>query len=72
MTRFLSMIKPLGRVCPIIVGQTLYQLTSRVLCFEFHNAFATHFSPHQFEAVIKGDCEVIIHAIKCALYLYPN
>ncbi len=42
-TRLLTMTKPSGEVCPIVVGETLYRLTSYVLCFQFCEAFATHF-----------------------------
>jgi len=48
-------------------GETLYWLTSHTLCFQFHNVFATHFSPHQFGIVTKGGCEAIIHGIRCSL-----
>jgi hypothetical protein len=42
----LAMTKPLGGIHPITIGETLYWLTSHVLCFQFCNAFVTHFSPH--------------------------
>jgi hypothetical protein len=70
MARLLGMTKPLSGVCPIIVGETLYRFTSYVLCLQFHEAFTTHFSPHQFGVVIKGGCETIIHGIKCTLDLH--
>jgi hypothetical protein len=54
-----------------VVGETLYRLKSRVLCLQFHEAFTTHFSPHQFGVTIKGGCEIIIHGIKCTLDLHP-
>jgi hypothetical protein len=57
---FLTMIKPLGKICPIIVGETLYQLTSCALCIQFHNTFVTHLSPHQFKVATKGGCEVVV------------
>jgi hypothetical protein len=37
------MTKPLGGICPIIVGEILYQFTSCVLCLQFHDAFVTYF-----------------------------
>jgi hypothetical protein len=59
-------------VHPIVVGETLYQLTFCTLCFQFCEAFATHFSPHQFGVATKGGCEVIIHGIRCTLDLHPD
>jgi hypothetical protein len=64
------MTKPSSGVCPIIVGETLYQFTSRTLCFQFHESFVTHFSPHQFGVATKGGCEVVIHGIKWTLDLH--
>jgi len=60
---------PLGGVHPIVVGETLCRLTSQTLCLHFWDAFATHLSPHQFEVATKGECETIIHGIKCTLDL---
>jgi len=44
--RLLAMTKPSGGVRSIAVGESLYQLTSHTLCFQFHENFITHFSPH--------------------------
>ncbi len=52
-THLLTMTKPSGEVCLIIVGETLYQLTSYVLCFQFCEAFATHFFPQQLKLQLK-------------------
>ncbi len=68
----LAMTKLLSGVCPIIVGETLYRLTSHIFCFQFHDIFATHFSPHQFKVATKGSYEAIIHGIMCTLYLHPQ
>jgi hypothetical protein len=54
------------------MGETLYQFTSRFLCFQFRDAFATHFSPHQFKVAIKGGYETIIHGIKCTSDFHPD
>jgi hypothetical protein len=66
----LTMTKPLGGVCPIVVGETLYQLTSHALCFQFCEVFVTHFFLHQFGVITKGGCESIIHSIRCTLDLH--
>jgi len=66
-TCLLTMTKPLGGVHPIIIRETLYQFTSRVLCFQFRDAFATRLSPHQFGIVTKAGCEIVSHGIKCIL-----
>jgi hypothetical protein len=71
-TYLLAMTKPLGGVRPITMGETLYQLTSRILHLQFHNVFITHFSPHQFKVITKCGREAIIHSIKCTLNLHPN
>jgi hypothetical protein len=71
-TRLLAMTKALGGVCPIIVGETLYRFTNCALCLQFHEAFVTHFSPHQFGVIIKGGCEIVIHGIRCTLDLHPD
>ncbi len=62
----------LGGVRPIAVGETLYSLIGRALCFQFHEALVTHFSPHQFGVVTKGGYEVVTHDIICILDLHPN
>ncbi len=46
MAHLIAMTKLLGGVHPIAVGEALYGLTSRALCFQFRETFATHFSPH--------------------------
>jgi hypothetical protein len=66
------MTKPLGGVCPIVVGEALYRLTSCVLCLQFRETFATHFSPHQFRIATKGGYETSIHGIRCTLDLHPD
>jgi hypothetical protein len=42
------------------------------LCFQFHQTFATHFSPHQLGVAIKGKCEIIIHDIMSTFDLHPD
>jgi len=37
---------------------------------QFHHAFATHFSLHQFGVTTKCDCEITIHDIICILDLH--
>jgi len=66
----LVMTKPLGGIYPIVVRETLYPFTNHAFCFQFHEAFATHFSPHQFGVASKGGCETVIHNIKCTLNLH--
>jgi len=66
----LAMTKPSSGVHPIAVEETLYQLISCILCLQFHEAFATHFSPHQFRVTTKGGYEAIIHNIRCTLDLH--
>jgi hypothetical protein len=39
-------------------GESLYRVTSHVLCLWFHKTFTTHFSPHQFGVVTKGGCNL--------------
>jgi hypothetical protein len=68
----LAMTKPLSGVCPIAMGEALYRLTSRTLCFQFREAFVTHFAPHQFGITNKGSYEIIFHGIRCILDLHPN
>jgi hypothetical protein len=69
-THLLTMTKPLNGVHPIAIGETLYQLTSRILYFQLCKTIATHFSPHQFGITTKGGCETIIHGIRCTLNLH--
>jgi hypothetical protein len=68
----LTMTKPLGGIHPIVVGETLYRFTSDILCTQFCEIFATHFSPHQFRVATKGGYETIIHDIRCTLDLHLN
>ncbi len=53
-------------------GETLYRFTSCVLCLHICDAFATHFSSHQFEIATKGGCEVFIHGIRCTMTFHFN
>jgi len=64
------MTKPSNEVHPIAKGETLYRLANYELCFQFCNAFVTHFSMHQFGITTMGGCETIIHGMKCALNLH--
>ncbi len=72
MAHLLTMTKLSSGVHPIIVGETLYWFTIYVLCLQFHDAFTTHFSLHQFGITTKGCCESIIHDIICILELHFN
>ncbi len=67
---FLTMTKPSSEVRPIAVKRVVYQFTNRVICLQFCDVFASHFSPHQFKIATKGGCETIIHGIKCILNLH--
>jgi hypothetical protein len=69
-TYLLTMTKPSSEVHPIAMEETLYQFTNYILCLQFQDTFATHFSPHQFGVTTKGECEIIIHGIKCTLDLH--
>jgi hypothetical protein len=53
-------------------GGNIVSITSRFLCFKFHDAFTTHFSSHQFKVTMKGGCETVIHGIRCTLDLHLN
>jgi hypothetical protein len=64
------MTKPSSGVRPIAVEETLYQFISYILCLQFHETFATHFSTHKFGVAIKGGYEAIIHDIRCTLDLH--
>jgi hypothetical protein len=66
------MTKPSNGIHPIAVGETLYRFTSYVWCLQFHETFATHFSPHQFGVATKGGYETVIHDIRCTLDLHFN
>jgi hypothetical protein len=39
-------------------GESLYQVTSCILCLQFRKVFTTHFSPHQFKVATKGGCNL--------------
>jgi len=41
-----------------------------MLCFQFYETFAIHFSPHQFGISTKGGFKVVIHDIRCTLDLH--
>jgi hypothetical protein len=50
------------------MGETYIILTHKpYFMFKFHDAFATHFSPHQFRITIKGGYEIIIHDVMCTM-----
>jgi hypothetical protein len=69
-TCLLGTTKLLGGIHPIVVGEELYVFTICALCFQFRDAFATHFSLHQFGIAAKGECETMIHGIMCILDLH--
>jgi hypothetical protein len=48
-------------------GETLYQFPIYALCLQFCDAFATHFSSHEFGITTKGRREAVIYGIKCIL-----
>jgi hypothetical protein len=64
------MTKLSGGVCPIVVGEMLYQFTSCTLCIQFCETFTTNFSLHQFRVATKSGCATIIHNIGCTLDLH--
>ncbi len=66
----LTMIKSLGGIRPIAMGEAIYRFTNHTLCFQFHETFVTHFCPHQFGVTTKCGCETVIHNIKCTLDLH--
>jgi hypothetical protein len=68
--RLLAKTKPSSEIHPIAMGETLYRFTSRALCFQIHEAFVTHFSPHQFGIASKGGYEIVIHDNICTLDLH--
>ncbi len=51
----------------IAVGETLYWLMNRVLCLQFCDVFVFHLSPYQFEVVVGGGYEVVLHGIWATL-----
>jgi hypothetical protein len=55
-----------------VIGEMLYQLTIHALCLQFWDTFVTHFSSHQFEIVVKGRNEVVVHGIQFALDLHQD
>jgi hypothetical protein len=46
MTYLLVMTKPSCGVCPIALGEALYQFTSNILCFQYCDAFAMYIFPY--------------------------
>jgi hypothetical protein len=44
--RFLALAKPFKGIWPIVIGEVLYQLINKNLCFQFHKTFLAHLSPH--------------------------
>jgi hypothetical protein len=62
-TCLLTIAKPFGEVCQIVVVKFLYHFVNNTLCFQFCNLFSTFFSFHQFNVMTKGRCEVmVVHA----------
>jgi hypothetical protein len=54
---------PSGGVCPIIMRETLYWLINHILCFQFHDTFATHFSLDQFRITIVEEFPIACNDI---------
>lgn len=52
-----------GGIRLITIGETFYQLVNKALCLQFHDAFFSHFLPHQFSVIVRGRCEVVVHGI---------
>jgi len=59
-------------ICFIEAWETLYQLVSHTLCFQFCGTFTTHLSSHKFKVKTKGGYEIVFHGIKCTLDLHRN
>jgi hypothetical protein len=61
--KLLALSKPSGGIKPIAMGEVLYWLINRALCFSFQDEFSFHLSPHQFGVVVKGGCEAVVDDI---------
>jgi hypothetical protein len=66
----LALAKTLKGVPLIVMGKAFYCLVNRALYLQFHDAFSLHLSPHQFNVVIKGGCEVVVHGIRIVLNVH--
>ncbi len=43
--RLLLLVKPFGGIWPIVISEILYQLVSKTLCLQFHDAFFAQCPP---------------------------
>jgi hypothetical protein len=64
--------KPFETIQSITMDEVLSQLVSKALCFQFHDTFSTHLSPHQFGVAIRGKCEKMVHGIQVTLNAHPK
>ncbi len=68
----LTLTKFFCGIWPIAISKVLYQLVNMTFCLQFHDAFSTHLSPHQFGVTVRGGCEAIVHGIWATLNVHPN
>jgi hypothetical protein len=53
-----------------MIGEVTYYLVAHTLVIEFKNNLAEHVN-HQVGVVIRGKCEILVHAIQTMLNLHP-
>jgi hypothetical protein len=70
--KLLALAKPFSGIHPIVMKKAFYQLMNKVLCLQFHDAFAFHLSPYQFRVVVKRGCEAMVHDIWVILDAHPD
>ncbi len=53
-----------------MIGEVTYYLVAHTLVIEFKNNLAEHVN-HQVGVVIRGKCEILVHAIHTMFNLHP-
>ena len=70
-SRLVALVKPVGGVRPIVIGEVVYRLVGRALCFQLCGSIGAQLL-WQFEVGFRGGCEVIIYGTRALLVLDPS
>ena len=71
-SRLIAIPKPNGDVRPIAIGECIRRVTSRAICVQMKNSFASFFCPIQHGVSTENGSELIIHHIELMLEHNPD
>ena len=70
--RLVAILKPLGGVVGLVVGDFLRQLVARTLAQQFGPAFDAAMQPHQHALSTRAGSEALVHSPQAACDIDPS